>query len=105
MMVVLSVVSFGLSLVFLPVTLLPVILGGFEIYYGLKLMSSNDHSLVEIPKALAIFQIATFIYGNLISGVVGIIALIYGDDPEVQGYFNYIRGGGAMQPPPPPFQQ
>lgn len=81
--------TFGISLigiVCVPFALLPSVLGIFEILYGLKLLQ-NPPQPVKPSKAIAIFQIVTFLYLNVVSGVVGILSLTMYTDPEVEKYF------------------
>lgn len=108
------IATLGIGLLCLPVTILPAILGGFEIYYGLKLMKADDHSVKAPQNSIAILQICTFIFGNMISGAIGIVALVFYNDPEVKAYFDYLNGRPVSQPinqvpqqpaPPPPQQQ
>jgi hypothetical protein len=78
------------GLVCVPFTLLPGVLGLFEILYGLKLLA-NPPQPVRPSRAIAGFQIATFIYLNIVSGVIGILALTLYTDPEVEQYFEAIN--------------
>lgn len=78
------------SLVCVPFTLLPAVLGVFEVLYGLKLMA-NPPRPAQPGKAIAILEIATFLYLNIISGVIGILALTMYTDPEVQEYFEAVN--------------
>lgn len=82
--------TFFLGIVCAPFTILPAILGVFEIIYGVKLLS-NPPKPVKPSQAIAIFQIATFIYLNVVSGVIGILALVFYSDPEVKAYFETIN--------------
>jgi hypothetical protein len=79
-----AITLFGLICV--PITLLPAALGVFEILYGVKLLH-NPPQPVRQSKTIAWLQIATFIYLNLISGVIGLLALTMYTDPEVEAYF------------------
>jgi 4-hydroxybenzoate polyprenyltransferase len=79
-----------LGIICAPITILPAILGVFEILYGVKLLS-NPPQPVKPSQAIAIFEIVTFLYLNVISGVVGILALTMYNDPEVKAYFERIN--------------
>lgn len=88
-------ISFSLAitlvgLICLPVTLLPAVLGLFEILYGIKLIA-NPPQPVQPSKAIAILEITTFLFLNVISGVVGILALVFYSDPETKAYFEAIN--------------
>ncbi|MBX3004846.1 MAG: hypothetical protein KF821_03340 [Anaerolineales bacterium] len=75
-----------LGLVCLPLTLAPAILGLFEVLYGIKLLA-NPPQAVKPARTLAIIQIITFVYLNVITGVIGILSLTLYSDPDVKAYF------------------
>lgn len=74
-----------------PVTILPLILGIFEILYAVKLMS-NPPQPVRPSQAIAIMEICCILVGNVISLVIGILALVFYNDPAVKAYFARING-------------
>jgi hypothetical protein len=85
--------GFAISLVGLicvPITILPAVLGVFEILYGIKLLASPPQP-VKPSQAIAICQLITFLYLNVVSGVVGILALVFYNDPQVKEYFETIN--------------
>jgi len=69
-----------------PVTILPVVLGIFEIIYGAKLLA-NPPKPVKPSQAIAILEIIAVVSGNVVSAVVGILALIFYGDANVKAYF------------------
>ena len=73
------------GLLCLPVVVLPLVLGVFEIVYASKMLSGNVVPAKTI-KTLAIFEIANIVYGNVLSLVAGILNLVFLDDPQVQEY-------------------
>lgn len=80
-----------IGVICLPITILPTILGVFEIIYAAKLFSAQPQP-VQPSQPLAIFQITTFMYGNIFSMVVGILNLIFFNDQIVKEYFAKING-------------
>ena len=74
----------------LPITILPTILGVFEIIYAAKLLSNQPQPVKPSP-SIAAFQIATFIYGNVFSMIAGILNLIFFNDQSVKEHFNFIN--------------
>jgi hypothetical protein len=76
-----------------PVTILPVVLGIFEILYAVKLMANPPHP-VKPSQTIAILEIVAIITGNLISMVVGILALVFYSDANVKAYFARINRQG-----------
>jgi hypothetical protein len=85
----------------LPITVLPTILGVFEIIYAAKLLSAQPQP-VQPSQSLAIFQITTFIYGNVFSAAVGILNLIFFNDMTVKEYFAKLNGVQVIPPAPVP---
>lgn len=88
-------VTFGLAvslvgLICVPLTILPAVLGVFEILYGIKVLA-NPPQPVKPSQAIAICQLITFLYLNVVSGVVGILALVFYNDPQVKEYFETIN--------------
>lgn len=75
----------------LPITILPTILGIFEIIYAAKLLSAQPQPTQPSP-SIAAFEIATVLMGNIFSMVVGILALIFYNDLTVKEYFASLNG-------------
>jgi hypothetical protein len=92
------------GIVCLPVTILPTILGIFEIIYAAKLLSSQPDP-VKPSQSIAVFQILTIFYMNVFSLIVGILTLIFYNDVSVKEYFAQINGTVAPAPPPAPAEQ
>lgn len=83
-----------IGVVCLPITILPTILGIFEIIYAAKLLS-NQPQPVQPSTSIAVFQILTFLMGNIFSMIVGILALIFYNDVTVKEYFSRINSGSV----------
>ena len=81
----------------LPITILPTILGVFEIIYAAKLLSAQPEA-VKPSQSIAVFQILTFFIGNIFSMVVGILTLIFYNDQSVKEYFASINGVQIYSP-------
>jgi ABC-type polysaccharide/polyol phosphate export permease len=85
-LLILATLGIGLVLC-APFTLLPVLLGIFEIIYGARLLSSP----LQPPRPnhlIAYLEIATLIYFNPVGLAVGIIALVIYNDETVKEYFS-----------------
>ena len=80
-----------------PLTILPSILGIFEVMYAAKLLSSPSQA-VRPATNLAILEIVCILAGNVFSMVVGIISLVFYNDPTVKDYF--ARLNGTIPPAP-----
>jgi hypothetical protein len=93
--IVLGTIGFGL--VCAPLTILPTILGIFEVIYAAKLLS-NPPQAVQPSTTIAILEIVCILAGNLFSVVVGILALIFYNDVTVKDYF--ARLNGTVPPAP-----
>ena len=85
-------------------TILPTILGVFEIIYALKLLS-NPPQPVRPSTTIAILEILCVLTGNVFSMIVGILSLVFYNDPQVKDYFSRLNGipyPVAPQTPIPP---
>lgn len=81
-----TALSTFVGVVCLPLTILPTILGIFEIIYAAKLLSAQPQP-VQPSQTIAIFEILCFLVGNIFSMVVGILALVFYNDLMVKDYF------------------
>jgi uncharacterized membrane protein len=81
-----TVLSTVIGVICLPITVLPTILGVFEIIYAAKLLSNQPQPVHPSP-AIAAFQISTLLYGNVFTAVVGLLNLIFFNDQSVKDYF------------------
>ena len=88
------------GIVCLPITILPTILGVFEIIYAAKLLSAQPQP-VKPSQSIAVLQILTFLIGNVFSMVVGILSLIFYNDVNVREYFNQINAVQVSTPAAP----
>ncbi|MBN1305447.1 MAG: hypothetical protein JXA13_13495 [Anaerolineales bacterium] len=79
-----------------PLTILPTVLGIFEIVYAAKLLS-NSPQAVRPNQTLAIFEILMILAGNIFSTVVGALVLVFYADLNVKQYFAWLNG----EPLPP----
>jgi len=86
--------TFFLGILCAPITILPVVLGIFEIIYGIKLLA-NPPQPVKPSQTLAILEIVAVISGNIISAVVGVLALVFYSDANVKAYFAWLNGQSA----------
>lgn len=83
--------TIGIGLLCAPLTLLPLVLGIFEIIFAMKLMA-NPPQPVKPSQTLAILEIVMIIGGNLVSVAAGILALVFYNEPEVKAYFAQMGG-------------
>jgi hypothetical protein len=86
-----------IGIVCLPLTILPAILGTFEIIYAAKMLSNPPQPL-QPSNSIAIFEILCFLTGNVFSMIVGILSLVFYNDVTVKNYFAELPG---TQTPPP----
>jgi len=94
-----------------PITVLPVVLGVFEIVYAAKLLGNSAQPLRPSTN-IAVFEIACVIFGNVFSMVVGILSLVFYNDIVVKDYFaglNTLSGDEVPTPaasiPPTPSEE
>ncbi|HVF24535.1 MAG TPA: hypothetical protein VNA23_01520 [Anaerolineales bacterium] len=79
------------GIICIPFTILPTILGVFELVYAAKLFS-NPAQPVQPSTNIAVFEIASVLTGNVFSMVVGILALVFYNDTIVKDYFARLNG-------------
>lgn len=84
-----------------PIPLFPIVLGAFEIGYAMKLFSNPPQPVRPSP-AIAWWEIAVILVGNVFSAVVGILVLVFYNDSIVKDYF--ARLNAPQTPPAPPVQ-
>jgi hypothetical protein len=75
----------------IPFTILPTVLGIFEVIYAAKLLSDPPQP-VQPSQTIAILEICCVLVGNVFSLVVGILALVFYNDYSVKNYFARING-------------
>ena len=88
-----------IGVICLPITILPTILGVFEIIFAAKLLSAQPQP-VQPSTSIAVFEILTVVMGNIFSMVVGILVLIFYNDLTVKDYFARINTAPAIVPAP-----
>jgi hypothetical protein len=74
------------GIVCIPLTILPTILGVFELIYAAKLFSEPPQVLKPSTN-IAVFEIACVLTFNVFSMAVGILALVFYNDTVVKEYF------------------
>lgn len=84
--------TLGVGLLCAPVTILPGVLGIFEILYAIKLLAQPPQP-VQPSIPIAALEIAAVLTGNVLSLVIGILALVFYNDPQVKAYFARINAG------------
>ena len=94
-----TVLATVVGVVCVPFTILPTILGVFELIFAAKLLS-NPAQPVQPSTYIAVFEIACVLTGNVFAMIVGILALVFYNDTVVKDYFarlnGLIPGGGGM---------
>jgi hypothetical protein len=88
-----SVTALGtiVGVVCLPLTIMPTILGVFEIIYAAKLLSTSPQPL-RPSQSIAILEILCILIGNGFSMIVGILSLVFYNDIVVKDYFARLTG-------------
>ena len=74
-----------------PITILPTILGIFEVIYAAKLFSNPPQELRPSTN-IAVMEIVCVITGNVFSMAVGILSLVFYNDTVVKNYFAQLNG-------------
>ncbi len=91
--------TIGIGIICAPVTILPSILGIFEIIYASQIISSVPRR-VQPSQVIAIFEICCIAVGAVTSMIVGILALVFYNDPAVKAYFAWLNPPTPVPPAP-----
>jgi hypothetical protein len=81
--------TFGIGLFCAPITILPVVLGIFEVIYASRLLSFPPKPVKDL-QTIAVLEICAVVCGNGLSLVVGILNLVFLSEPEVKAYLASI---------------
>jgi hypothetical protein len=103
MYLVFVLATFGIGLIFclvVPLVILPMVLGIFEMIYAAKLLPTPIKP-VKPSQPIAVMEIICVLTGNMIPVAAGIVALILYGDPEVKAYFDQYAPLPAAVPPAP----
>lgn len=92
------------GIVCIPFTVLPTILGIFELIYAARLIS-NPPQVLKPSMNIAYFEIACVLAFNVFSMAVGILALVFYNDAEVRNFFAKLNGTLAPAPASSPTPQ
>jgi hypothetical protein len=80
--------TWGLGLFCAPLTILPSVLGIFEIIYASKLLGNPPRKYPV--QTIAILQIIAIIYLDFIGPVIGILSLVFYSDPPVKQFIESL---------------
>ena len=72
-------------------TILPTVLGVFEVVYAAKLLA-DPIGTTQPSQPIAIFEILCVLTGNVFSMIVGILSLVFYNDPQVKDFFARLNG-------------
>lgn len=68
----------------LPVALIPVGVGVWELVVGINIVNGKPVKNVQV---IGGFEIASVLWANVLSMVAGILVLVFYNDPETKAYF------------------
>jgi hypothetical protein len=83
-----AIATFGIGLLCAPIAILPLVVGIIEIIGGAKLLRQPPRRM-KVP-TIAILEIINIISLSFPSLVVGILNLVFYNDPEVKGYIDSL---------------
>ena len=95
--------TFGIGLIFcllVPLAVLPIVLGVFEVLYSGRLFSAPARP-VQPSQGIAVLEVVCALTGNAVAVAAGIVALILYNDPEVKAYFARAGMPAPLQPSAP----
>ena len=96
----LSAMATLIGFVCTPFTILPTILGIFEVIYAEKLLR-NPAQPVRPSTSIAAFEILCLMTGNMFSMIVGILSLVFYNDMTVKRFFDNLNGAASTLSPTP----
>lgn len=98
-----TAISTLIGAICVPLTILPTLLGVFELIYAAKLFS-NPPQAIQPSTNIAVFEVACALLGNAFSMAVGILSLVFYNDSVVKDYFARLNGTPTPSPvtPVPP---
>jgi len=82
--------TLGITCLFIPLVIPPIVLGIYEILYATKLLA-NPVKPVKPSQTIAILEIICIMTGNAIPLAAGILALVFYSQEEVKEYFYRIN--------------
>ena len=82
--------TFFLGLLCLPVLLIPIGVGIFEIVTGANVLNGKPTKHVQLVAGL---EIASMLWANLLSMAGGILVLVFYNDDETKAYFEDLNSG------------
>lgn len=83
-----AVSTWGIGLLCAPITILPSVLGIFEIIGATKLMGNPPRKFNV--QTIAILEIACIIVGDVIGLIIGILNLVFYNEPETRQYIDSL---------------
>lgn len=86
-----SFASSIIGILCVPLTILPAILGIFEIVYAAKLIGDSPQP-IQPSQRIAVLEIISVSTGNVFAMAVGILSLIFYNDLAVKTYFDHLNG-------------
>jgi hypothetical protein len=98
-----SVMASVILICLAPLAILPTVLGIFEIIYAAKLLTDPPQP-VQPSTTIAILEILCILTFNVLSMIVGILSLVFYNDPQVKEYFARLNGMPVQGTPEPPVQ-
>ena len=82
--------TLGITCLFIPLVIPPIVLGIYEILYATKLLA-NPVKPVKPSQTIAILEIICIMTGNVIPLAAGILALVFYSQDDVKDYFYRIN--------------
>jgi hypothetical protein len=82
--------TFLLGVVCLPLTLIPVGVGIYELIVGIRVVSNQPPGNLPLVGGL---EIASILWGNFLSMIGGIVVLVFYNEPETKAYFEDLKSG------------
>lgn len=82
--------TFFIGLICLPLTLIPIGIGIYEIIVGIRVLNNQPPGNLTLVGGL---EIASILWGNFLSMIGGIVVLVFYNEPETKNYFDDLQNG------------
>ena len=81
--------TFFLGILCVPLTLIPIGVGVYEIIVGANILNNKPAKNVFL---VGIMEVVSILWGNFLTMVAGILVLVFYNDPETKAYFDDLNG-------------
>ncbi len=82
--------TFFIGIICAPLTIIPIGIGVYEIVVGANILNNKPAKTITVVAGL---EIASILWANFLSMIIGILVLVFYNDPETKAYLDDIASG------------